>query len=74
MRKRFIKTILFLLTVVIVSVTLRLFCLELFSIPSGSMKDTLLPGDKVLVNKLAYGPKLPATANVIPFALLGFSA
>jgi signal peptidase I len=24
------------------------------------MEDTLLPGDKVIVNKLAYGPKLSA--------------
>jgi signal peptidase I len=34
------------------------------------MEDTLLPGDKVLVNKLAYGPKLPASPYDIPWVNL----
>jgi len=31
------------------------------------MEDTIIPGDKVLVNKLAYGPKLPASPYDIPW-------
>src|SRR3972149_3929415 len=45
----------------------RLFFFELFTIPSPSMENTLLPGDYVLVNKFRYGPKMPNTPLSIPF-------
>lgn len=55
------------LSVFVLALLFRLFFIEIFSIPSGSMEETLLPGDKVLVNKLAYGPKLPASPYEIPW-------
>src|SRR5262245_5791433 len=30
-------------------------------VPSGSMEPTILPGDRIFVNKLAYGLRLPFT-------------
>ncbi len=39
----------------------RTFFVELFKIPSGSMRPTLLEDDRVLVNKLIYGPRIPFT-------------
>jgi signal peptidase I len=45
---------------------LRTFVLEAFRIPSGSMENTLLAGDYVLVNKAIYGPKLPFTHWSLP--------
>ena len=65
LKKVFIFTGLF-----IFSILFRVFFIEIYSIPSGSMEDTLLPGDKVLVNKLAYGPKLPASPYDIPWVNL----
>ncbi|MGV8139595.1 MAG: signal peptidase I [Mangrovibacterium sp.] len=53
--------------VFILAIVFRVFFIEIFSIPSSSMEDTLIPGDKVLVNKLAYGPKLPASPYEIPW-------
>jgi len=34
------------------------FLLQAYRIPSGSMMDTLLLGDRIFVNKLVYGPEL----------------
>jgi len=39
---------------------------QAFTIPSGSMMDTLLVGDYILVNKFLYGPELPLTELHLP--------
>jgi len=67
MKRKWLKTILTFSGVFIFAILFRVFFIEIFSIPSGSMEDTLLPGDKVLVNKLVYGPKLPASPYDIPW-------
>jgi len=46
---------------VIVFGFIRPFIIEPYKIPSGSMEDTLLVGDRVLVIKFLYGVKLPGT-------------
>src|SRR5262245_48723083 len=45
---------------------LRTFIVEAFKIPSGSMEGTLLIGDFLLVNKLAYGAEIPFTHKRLP--------
>jgi signal peptidase I len=41
--------------------------LQAFVIPTASMEDTLLVGDHVLVDRLAYAPPGPATRKLLPY-------
>ena len=41
------------------ALVIRTLVVQAFTIPSGSMMDTLLVGDYILVNKFLYGPELP---------------
>jgi signal peptidase I len=51
--------------VILAVLVFRTFVIEPFRIPSGSMMPTLLVGDFVLVNKFAYGLRLPVTNTKI---------
>ena len=48
-------------------ILLRLFFIEIGNIPSSSMKNTLLPGDKIIINHMAYGPRVPRNINDVPW-------
>lgn len=50
-------------------IILKTFFFQMYKIPTTSMVPTLMPGDKIFVNKLSYGPKLPFTQVRLP----GFS-
>ena len=71
--QRFRKTVAWEYTQVIVVALIlvfgfiRPFVVEAFKIPSGSMEDTLLIGDRILVCKFIYGFKIPGTDNIRVF-------
>ena len=53
----------------IIVLFLRSFLVEPFRIPSGSLEPTLLVGDFIVVNKFAYGIRLPVIEKkIIPIA------
>lgn len=49
------------------AVLLRTFVVQSFDIPSGSMEQTLLVGDRVVVNKLIYEAREPQRGEVVVF-------
>ncbi len=53
----------------VLAIFLRTFFFQIYKIPTTSMVPTLMPGDKIFVSKLSYGPKIPFT----DFRLPGFS-
>lgn len=53
----------------LLAMLIRTFLIQPFKIPSGSMRMTLIEGDRLFVNKLNYGPLVPLTDYRLP----GFS-
>ncbi|HTO13989.1 MAG TPA: signal peptidase I [Candidatus Binatia bacterium] len=51
---------------ILLALVIRTLIVQAFTIPSGSMMDTLLVGDYILVNKFLYGPELPMTEYRLP--------
>jgi len=51
---------------VLLALLIRAVVVQAFTIPSGSMEDTLLIGDYILVNKFLYGPEIPFTDTHLP--------
>ncbi len=47
------------LIAILLALFIRTFAVQAFKIPSGSMKQTLLIGDHILVNKFIYGITIP---------------
>jgi signal peptidase I len=52
-----------------IAVIIRVFIIEPYRIPSGSMLPTLEIGDQVFVNKFVYGVRIPFI-NVVPFQII----
>jgi signal peptidase I len=51
---------------VAIALLIRTFIFQSFYVPSDSMLPTMLVGDHVFVNKLAYGPRVPFTEIQFP--------
>lgn len=51
---------------IVLALVIRTVVVQAFTIPSGSMMDTLLVGDYILVNKFLYGAEIPIVAWRLP--------
>ncbi|MCK9274550.1 MAG: signal peptidase I [Syntrophales bacterium] len=60
--KEYTKTI---IIAILIALFIRTFIVQAFKIPSGSMKETLLIGDHILVNKFIYGVKIPLVRKTL---------
>jgi signal peptidase I len=55
------------LVALVVAILIKTFLIQAFFIPSASMRNTLVEGDRVMVNKLAYRFGDPSHGDVIVF-------
>jgi signal peptidase I len=53
-------------TAILLFLVIRTFLVEAFKIPTGSMENTLLVGDFLLVNKAVYGAEVPGLHARLP--------
>ena len=53
--------------VILIAIAIRVFVLDIYNIPSNSMEGSLLVGDKIMVSKLHYVPRLPKSPFEIPW-------
>lgn len=71
-RMKWIAYPFYFITLILFSIGIRIFLIEIFAIPSDSMQDTLVSGDIIVLNKLAYGPKMPRSPLEIPWVNIAF--
>ena len=50
------------------TILLKAFVVQVFSIPTGSMETTLLPGDRILVSKIVYRFRPIARGDIVVFS------
>jgi signal peptidase I len=55
----------------VIALVIKTFVVQAFFIPSSSMEDTLLIGDKVLVNKLVYHTRAIEPGDIVVFSGVG---
>ena len=69
-RKRSFWRDLFVIVVaaLVLTILLKAFVVQVFSIPSGSMENTLLPGDRILVSKIVYRFRPIARGDIVVFS------
>ncbi|HVT66987.1 MAG TPA: signal peptidase I, partial [Trebonia sp.] len=55
----------------VLTILLKAFLVQVFSIPSGSMENTLLPGDRILVSKIVYRLRPIDRGDIVVFSGAG---
>jgi signal peptidase I len=71
-KKKFSRELLIIIVAaVVLTVLVKVFVIQVYEIPSQSMENTLLPGDRVLVNKIIYHFRDIARGDIIVFSGAG---
>ncbi|MDR2809788.1 MAG: signal peptidase I [Tannerellaceae bacterium] len=55
------------LSMLLLAIGIRVCFIDIYSISGESMNDALFTGDKIMVNKLVYGPRMPTSPFEIPW-------
>ena len=54
--------------IALITIGLRMFVFVPYEIPSGSMEDTIMPGDMVFSEKISYYTRQPQRGDIVTFA------
>ena len=65
-KSAFRETVESIVVAVLLALVVRTFFLQAFKIPTGSMRPTLMEGDRILVDKVTYGIPIPFTTWRLP--------
>ncbi len=68
----YIKLVLLVIVIYIAANFVRIFIFDVYEVSSNDSNSTLVIGDKVFVNKLSYGPRLPISPLSIPLVFNNF--
>lgn len=68
LRRGTIEWAIIVVVALLVALIIKTFFIQAFYIPSGSMEPTLMPGDRVLVNKLSYDLHPVHRGDIVVFA------
>ena len=68
-KKQIRETVEAVVIALVLALVIRTFVIQAFKIPSGSMEDTLLIGDHIIVSKFAYGVQMPKPAIINLFGV-----
>lgn len=63
----FMKVYIFIISILIIALALRIFVLEAYEIPSGSMETTIMTGDMVFAEKFTYLNTTPKRGEIVTF-------
>ncbi|GAA3216726.1 hypothetical protein GCM10010532_044370 [Dactylosporangium siamense] len=66
-RSRWVGNLVMLAVAAVVAIVVRTYVVQTFYIPSGSMEQTLLVDDQVIVNKVSYRFRDPARGEIVVF-------
>ena len=67
-KKSWRQLMLVVVAAIVVMLLIKAFVVQMYRIPSASMEDTLLTGDRVLVNKLVYHVRGIARGDIVVFS------
>jgi signal peptidase I len=71
-KRRFLRDLVVIVVAALaLTILLKTFVVQVFSIPSGSMENTLLPGDRILVSKIVYQFRPIARGDIVVFSGAG---
>lgn len=70
--RKVVKGIFLFVFLLATTISVKLFVVDIYKIPSSSMENLLYSGDVIVVNKLKYGPRMPRSPFEIPWVNLAF--
>ena len=63
-----LSLVLMVVVVALITIGLRVFVFVPYEIPSGSMEDTIMPGDMVFSEKISYYTRAPQRGDIVTFS------